>query len=347
MGKRQYKRKSGKSFTENSRKRTRSSSCDETLETIAGRFESPSNISPSKSPGNKKRKSKNLDRSVRGKILFDEMLQVDSRNVENDIDHEASNNNATVCIAELHVSSAADQNNQKGDGIDCFVDPGTKEEKLDYDFSEGDFEENSQNQNVNVDSDLEVSMGPMESSANDESLNDEQKLLEQNPGLRNLFNKLLDERIKQAADKGESSQSTLLSTMTPPAKGKSNHKQQSQLVAAKQKVIVQKSVKSPSDTTIYVPALTRKDRTLNDNCIVVGDRDRQNVQGINSPMFSGNNTRNSDIFKDQIMNRISNFVDSIRKELDGANAAEGGADQQVEETQLIRSQISVPGKALA
>ena len=70
---------------------------------------------------------------------------------------------------------------------------------------------------------------------------------------------MLDEWIKQANKHGETSNSTLISTLTPPDRMPG--------VAGKTPIMKQPRnnlVKSPSDTTIYVPALERR-KQPNDN----------------------------------------------------------------------------------
>ena len=104
------------------------------------------------------------------------------------------------------------------DGIDIAVN---SDEELDYeddlveethDPAEEDSDEGMEQTETDVDS--EIMLGGTGSS-----MEDEKKLL-QNPALRKLFNQLLDERIKQANQQGESSGSTLLSTMSPLVKVK-------------------------------------------------------------------------------------------------------------------------------
>ena len=84
--------------------------------------------------------------------------------------------------------------------------------------------------------------------ASSASLIDEQVM--NNPHLKRLLNKMLDERILEAKRNGESSDSQLLSKMTPTQinEGKTKNSKQTQGNPV---------IKSPSDTTIYVPALNR------------------------------------------------------------------------------------------
>ena len=85
-----------------------------------------------------------------------------------------------------------------------------------------------------------------------ETLNQE-KLIMENPSLRKLFNQLLDERIKQATEKGESSGYMLLTAISPQQQGK-----QSMGMVARGNL-----VKSPSDTMVYAPALKQRTNPVN------------------------------------------------------------------------------------
>ena len=71
------------------------------------------------------------------------------------------------------------------------------------------------------------------------SMNEEEQVMS-NPHLKKLFNKMLDERIKKANEAGETSTSQILTSMTPK-----NSKRGKEII------------KSPSDTTVYVPALQK------------------------------------------------------------------------------------------
>ena len=82
------------------------------------------------------------------------------------------------------------------------------------------------------------------------SVMEEQNLLK-NSALHNFFNQLLDERINEVNEKGESSGLTLLSTISP--QGKSN------ITKGNNQSNV---MKSPSDTTIYAPAFAKRPSNL-------------------------------------------------------------------------------------
>ena len=77
-------------------------------------------------------------------------------------------------------------------------------------------------------------------SASSSTLNDEDVVMS-NPHLKRLFDRMLEDRMKKARDVGESSNSKVLTTRTPP-KNKSG----------------KDIVKSPFDTTVYAPALQKR-----------------------------------------------------------------------------------------
>ena len=105
-----------------------------------------------------------------------------------------------------------------GDGVEVCVD-NNAEAELDYDFTEEEAARlagDSQTSDDSMEADAELILNPERAVASDASdLSEEQKLLQNNPGLKQLFNKMLDERIKQATKTGKSSSSQLLTRMTP------------------------------------------------------------------------------------------------------------------------------------
>ena len=96
------------------------------------------------------------------------------------------------------------------------------------------------NQFVATDSDILL-------GASSATITDEEMVMS-NPHLCKLFNKMLDERIRTVNEKGESSSSHVLTTNTPKAS----------LNKVKDPVQI---IKSPSDTTIYAPALNKTKHT--------------------------------------------------------------------------------------
>ena len=142
------------------------------------------------------------------------------------------------------------------DGIKVSVN--SDKEELDY---EDDLpEDDSGSIDQEIDKDVTVDKQPAESlmlGATSSMMTDEQneQIIMNNPHLRKLLNKMLDERIADAQQRGESSGSQILSRLTPPTQqGKKNTQMQGKLGGG---VLV---TKSPSDTTIYVPALNRSNR---------------------------------------------------------------------------------------
>ena len=139
-------------------------------------------------------------------------------NVETHLNEIADkNNNATVLKRKKALSHVQKQKllNQQDrtelnacDGIDVFVDPADSVDPgadLDYD-DDIDDDTGVVNQNTE-ESDLAL-------GATGVTVTEEEQLM-QNPALKKLFNKLLDERIRDAERGGESSGSTLISNLTP------------------------------------------------------------------------------------------------------------------------------------
>ena len=178
------------------------------------------------------------------------------------------------------------------------------------------------------------------------SLNEEE-LVMNNPHLRKLLNKMLDERIQDAKNRGETSESEILSKMTPQANKRKNPGIP--------------TVKSPSDTTIYVPALNKirnsqqttalaNKQTMVDISQEFGRLDQigvhangecdnmnrtarqtENQKGI------GDNMGKEQHISTDLMNKISNFVEQIRIE-----QQEEGNNTSPEPARM-RSAVSAPG----
>ena len=145
---------------------------------------------------------------------------------------------------------------------------------------------------------------------------DEEQIMKQNPSLRRLFNHFLNKRIKQAENNGESSKSTLLTGLTPSNKNDGKGK-----IIQKDRAIV----KSPSDTTIYMPALNKqlKQVDINKN-LNTRENEREN-----------NQSRMTDM-----TNRVSNFVEAVRMEQ--AQQEQEPDDARQEQIQM-RSEVNIPG----
>ena len=111
-----------------------------------------------------------------------------------------------------------------------------------------------------------VNEGDIPLGASSASLTDEQMILN-NPHLRKLLDRMLDECIQEANHKGETSSSQLLTTLSP------NNVQNGQGTKRKSTEtnsgMIINRIKSPSDTTIYVLALKRSNK-LTGNLDVVG-----------------------------------------------------------------------------
>ena len=171
------------------------------------------------------------------------------------------------------------------------------EEELDYEFDEDldGFQPQEESEVSDGSMDEAVEDSEMHLGASGSSIDEQEKLLK-NLALRKLFNQLLDERIKQATQEGEGSKSTLLTSMSPMSNGQSRtgapkiREGQTNLTIGRR--VVNNVVKSPSDTTVYIPALAQREIPRRRLSILENGDDK--TQCINE--------------------KIDNFVDSIRQE---------------------------------
>ena len=150
------------------------------------------------------------------------------------------------------------------DGIQVSVN---SDEELDYEddlpdpdedgsvFHQSDKEETDDTDGLAVAESTNNGLGLGASSA---SMTEEETIMN-NPHLRKLLNKMLDERIKDANIRGESSGSQLLTRMTPQAEQSSKGPKRNNTGNSlpRNNNLGNALVKSPSDTMIYVPALKR------------------------------------------------------------------------------------------
>ena len=222
-------------------------------------------------------------------------------------------------------------NNIISDSIQVSVN--SDEEELDYnddliqDEEEGSIDgsnldsetKNEGDSDIVQEDEMDLDLGATSSSLTDE------QLVMNNPHLKKLFNRMLDERIQKAKKTGESSGLQLLTRMTDLPKTKTP------LVAgwrATQCGIGTVTVlKAPSDTTIYIPTLKQMNVTMlaKSPNIVNNVIPSRGVNGTNGKNECGNSliipenginvsTRNTDAIL-----RISNFVDQLRLEHDENN----------------------------
>ena len=190
----------------------------------------------------------------------------------------------------------------------------------DHDDAEDNREHDSQ-----ITTDSALILGATSSSMNEE------ELVMSNPHLKKLFNKMLDERIKKANESGETSTSQILSMMTP----KSNKRGK-------------EVIKSPSDMTVYIPALQK---VGNKQTNVVGlhkhtfgnENMELNELTVSSPVERTNNGKDinnkSGKVDNDLIERISLFVDQLCVEQDHVQAEE---EEDTCPTQL-KSTVKVPG----
>ena len=243
---------------------------------------------------------------------------------------------------------------KQNDGIQVTVN--SDEEELDYDdilLPDGEFDDemgsiadeanfdnpsdvhvdqvDTENGNLShLSTDVGIILGVTSSSMNDE------ELVMSNPHLKKLFNKMLDDRIKKAAgEKGESSSSRLLSSMTPPE----NTKRGKDLI------------KSPSDTTVYAPTLQKVNpRFQNVENIEMGVNTKDCLCNVTSGSLLSrlakeiDRTKKTDKSEDQIMQKISNFVDQLHLEQEGKEVEDNEQQQDVvAPASQLRSAVSAPG----
>ena len=138
---------------------------------------------------------------------------------------------------------------------------------------------------------------------------DEDEVLDKNPQLKRLFNKFLDERLKLAEAEGSSSgAAAIIRNLKTPDKSSKN----TDLARNFNRTINQKS---PSDTTIYVPALSRPHDPVVDE---VGPSPVL-LNRIRHP--TGNVTMNREA---SVFDKISNFVETMREEATAKNDGQTG-----------------------
>ena len=253
------------------------------------------------------------------------------------------------------------------DGIQVSVNSDDEEEELELDYNddvlmqeedvdldqefldehtEGNFLIETQNKERNGVSNVENTSQSPPSAAlalgtTSASLNEEQVILN-NPHLCKLLDRMLDEHIKDAKIRGESSSLALLTTMKP-------QDEQDQVRTTKQLQNTSKKrvegaagaaatgiIKSPSDTTIYVPAIARAmncqvkrpDRmnqihinSLNGQCVQSEQIDTSQDQQRSGGSLSGNdfqygsiNPRQEVTINSEVIANVSTFVDQMRIE---------------------------------
>ena len=202
---------------------------------------------------------------------------------------------------------------------------------------------------------------------------EEQRILSKNPQLERLFNQFLDERLKKekARTGGESSGSTLLSTANPALvqdasrEGNTKFREKGQYIQNTANAQNQ-TIKSPSDTTIYVPAIQRaKDQS---EMLRLGDMHLKDRFSNEQSQFkavgheiSNNPTQNKQRnsvnlgLDHEMIEKISNFVDELRvghEELErrrtsevtvpGYDDAKKRADRAVLEAERFKASIANP-----
>ena len=242
------------------------------------------------SPREKLNKSNKSAGKVRKRLNF-----IKEPEQNNDETCTGQNNNATALVDHNLLKS------KTGDGIDIAVETG--DDELDYEFTE---EKEDQFDSSDGSSDHEVEINQTKQQQNLTQEEKDKKLLEDNPSLKRLFNQMLDERIKQATKSGEGSKSTLLTSLSPcGATGNSGNKPNGGPLQSR-------VTKSPSDTTIYTPALGRKNNRNNQTDVTIGQRNA--------------------LVSNTLSNHIDRFVEEVRTDTEGRERSRTG-----------QSKITIPG----
>ena len=194
----------------------------------------------------------------------------------------------------------------------------------------------------------------------------DKELIMNNPQLHRLLNKMLDERILDVQSKGETSKSELISRLTPQTRH-DNVVSTSKQTASQRKTQGMALIKSPSDTTIYAPALKKGMGTetildlevVNDNSQAKAKQKQSKVntghmarnewvvaKTTDVPQTNGSlmDHRSANIVKPDLMLKILNFVDQLRLNFDGNEREDGRPEPEPEQIpRQPRSSISAPG----
>ena len=160
----------------------------------------------------------------------------------------------------------------------------------------------------------------------------DEEMVMNNPHLKRLLSKMLDKKIKQAQTTGESSGSELLSCMTPQDKRQSTNNTGN------------KPIKSPSDTTIYVPALNRARE------LAMRNRERNDIPGLTQQDVEIALQSTKDVNKNanvpqqdenaEVITRISDFVGQIRLKQREAESTRSPDDNN---RGHLKSSVKAPG----
>ena len=252
------------------------------------------------------------------------------RNQESKVKHEHDHNRVVTV-------------KNKFDGIQISLN--SDEEELDYDDivsqeEEGSIDQLSENGEENNNAKNDTTLGTSSSNFADE------QTIMNNPHLHKLLNKMLDERIKIATS-GECSLSQLLSKMTPTnsADKMENVNKVNKDGSDKKKKTGKQGmsinvVKSPSDTTIYAPALKRITRPVIDGNIGI-NLDVEKTRSIVNKQPQTTTKENNISKEPELISKISNFVDQLRIEFD--SEGNDSDEQQTQQMARPRSSINAPG----
>ena len=239
-----------------------------------------------------------------------------ARRINFEENNSGVNNNATVIgtlIAKGRDESIVDRtfdevndllniDKQVPDGVNVHVNPGeddfdADEEELDYEDDVPDGDSGDSNAGLEL---LCVGTSGSKGKRKEKgtTATDEEKFLDQNPQLQKLFDHYLSKKLETVCGEKEKNMIKILKT-AGSGKNKSN-KVQRNLVRDNQ------MIKSPSDTTIYMPALKRP----LDKEIAVSNEARENWL-IDNELVEEKVPKKQNK-SDSIIEKISRFVESIR-----------------------------------
>ena len=316
------------------------------VQNVRSRLESTATAAMENSNSQSQNRS-NLEETPKRKII-----KVDSTTGIRRIVYESETN--TDSVSEMpnvndnrtnYHSAAVERHPERGDGID--IDVNSQDEELDY---IDDVDLDGEDSGVIEFNNRRAGAEPMDTSdqglllgATGSSVEEERKLLE-NPYLRSVLRKMVDERIQQAQIGGESSKSTVLTTPTQKTTKPGGSQGKVNKSGEKTKVI-----KSPSDTTIYRPALNRQ-VNVNTN-ITPGTKfiQAQQDQECQLQEFLRHNVMSQ--AENNVMNKVSNFVDTVRAEQEfremtpvppGHDEAQNRADQAILDAECFKAAIEKP-----
>ena len=207
----------------------------------------------------------------------------------------------------------------RNDGVEIEIDPREDQygdDERSIDDEEEEFSDEQVDHHVNSSSEIESEYesetgSSSESSSEDEVMTEKEKLklLRKDPGVRKLIDHLVGEKLSKEKKRYKKNKGK--NNVKNPKSGK-NLKLITK--ADKTKPPVKNVIKSPSDTTLYTPAL-RKDINVGQNLL-----EKLNQWGQNNQNGTENNSQID------MLDKISTFVDQARRQYENDRYAVDGGD---------------------